>query len=324
MSEHDAQIAAAFDARNLQDFARGGRFTRQAGRIIPFLNPGVIGLQRQAQAWRRYPGRTAVRWILLALLPKVAEWFWAHAHGDEEELREQPDYLRDMFASFKAAPNTWIRIPLGWEAAVGASGVTRMMDLAAGRRDAMGGYAGSAATAILPVDESALVGPFRGLIEARANYDMFRGRQIVPWFEAGKPLDKRAGAQYASRIGHLLQVSTGIDGRYWDHIIEAQAGNLGRTATRLSDTGKPRPLATWLDEATGMVVPSPGTSAKSVQEAMRLISQGGQGASAIGRQLRAARARVYEARSERDRDTAARELRMAARRAIELLSGRQL
>lgn len=326
LPEHEAQLYAAYEARRLMDFAAGGRKTRQLGRYVPFLNAATVGLSRVAGAAATHPGRFLARWIAYVLTPTLLVHLWNARQGDLDELREQPDYLRDMFWNVKLGANTWLRVPRPWEAGVMAGAVERAIDKAQGVKGAFDGYAGQVAKALMPVDESALVGgPLRGLVEAYVNYDTFRERPIVPTHEADLAWELRSGKRFASRLAQVLGNATHIDPRKIDHIISAQLGHVGTLAEHASDIGrKDRPVgrAFGLNDATGLFVQSPGRNSRSVTEYNRMARQYQLGGTASAKALRALLDTTDTAPTEQARDESKARAREMARRLMPSVAAR--
>jgi hypothetical protein len=271
----NASRYAAYHSRGLIDFAVAGSFIRELNRVIPFTNPHVQGLKRAAKAFRspKIAARTMMRWSLYILLPKLFELAWAKWNDEEEELAQQPPYIRDLFMSFKVGDDMWLRIPLGFDFAVYASAVSRAIDAAEGDEHAFEGLGGSIAKSLMPIDASAAAGPFRSIVELIANKDFFRGRHVIPPRDEGKALSLRPGTKYASRLGKFGSsiaeaLGVEIDPRYIDHFVKSQLAELGRGLLSVSDIMREdkdslKPLS--LTRISGLTVRSPGYSARDVQ-----------------------------------------------------------
>lgn len=274
MDDYNAQLYAAYQARDLMDFAVMGHIMRElVNPMIPFSNAAIQGLFRKGRAFNEDPKGFMTRWGLYALLPTISAWAWNRWSNNLDEYRQQPAYIRDLFYNFKVGPNLWLRIPKPFEVGVLASGVERALDKIAGNENAFEGYAGSLARAVLPVDESALAGPFKGIIEAIANYNMFAQRNIVPPDENQLALELR-NTKYASRLGKLLQPVFKVDARKMDFIMREMFGFFGEFATAASDTGRPDKRGVGLKQ-TGLFVESPAFNARDVQWVMSKAAERG-------------------------------------------------
>ena len=288
---------------------------------VIFTSAAWRGLAKTVSTAKDHPGRTAARWSIYIVMPELANYAWNVWHDDDDELFQQPAYLRDLFWNYKVADDLWIRIPKPWELGAMAAGVSRAIHHFRGNKKAFEGWlpsfdpghkdVGSLAKSFAPVDETALIGPFRGLVEVMANYDFFRNRNIVSPWEWGKRVDLRKGTGRASRVGQLLQKAIGVDGRSMDHLIESQFGGLGRLGKRVSDLGREDRPASIGRELVGITARSPAYAARDVQWVLNwaksigasthgdvrklndLLSANFQSKTAKGKDVQAARARRY-------------------------------
>jgi hypothetical protein len=319
MSEYDARLWAAFQARGLLDFAVGGRITKMISRFYPFTNAQVQGIVRLMKAARTDPVKLGMRWGMYVLIPEIISYVWNTVDpDDEEEFQNLPDYQRDMFWNFKVAPDMWLRLPKPWEIGVMASGVTRTIDAARGREDAFAGWWGNMSRSILPLDETAILGPYQAFAEAATNYDLFRDRNIVPAYEQAVPVEDRKGTSRASRLGQLLQKALGIDARKIDHIIEGQFAGLGRIGTSASNLGQPGFGGTdILVRSLGITSISPASWSQDTQKLFTLMDEYGIGATRDVRELYDLFEEWRQLPSGQERDAKAAEIRQKSRLLID-------
>ncbi|MBI4396814.1 MAG: zeta toxin family protein, partial [Elusimicrobia bacterium] len=263
--DYNAHLFAASKARGLMDFAVAGTVMRYVNQLIPFSNAAVQGLARTARAAGDNPGPFMAKWMLYVVLPTIAIYL-LNQRDDKNEYAQQPAYLRDLFFNVKMGPNLWLRIPKSFEIGVLATGVERALDLAMGNKKAFDGYTGSVARSLLPIDEAALTGPFRGIVQVLANYDFFRQKNIIPPDEAKLDLDLRS-TDRGSRLGQALQKVIGVDARNIDFLAREMFGYFGEIAVNLSDTGRPEKRGVGL-HTTGLVANSPAYNARDVQWVM--------------------------------------------------------
>jgi len=296
--EFDASLYAAKQARELIDFAVAGRTMRAVNQLVPFSNAAVQGLRRNVTALQEDHGGFIIRFFIWAVAPTLAARAIAEAAGYDDELREQPAYVRDLFWNFKVADDTWIRIPRNFEVGVLAGGVDRMLDVHQGKAseaEAFHGYVGSVIRSMAPVDESAIVGQYGAFAEAMMNRDLFRQRYMIPPHESEVALDAvdRKGerirsTEYASRFGKAVQgmaeaaglsnTSVGksfFDARKVDYLARNVFGTMGDTAIRaintaFGDDGRKLGL-----RDTGVVVGSPAYQAVSVQRVYDITQSNG-------------------------------------------------
>lgn len=317
--DYNAEKFAAAEARGLMDFAVAGSTVRQLNRYVPFTNAHIQGLRRGIQAIQSNPKAFMLRWSIYVGVPTLINYLWNASQGEKtkNEYLQQPAYLRDMFWNYKVAPDTWLRIPKPFDFGVLASGVERGLDRAAGDEHAFEGYGGSLAKALLPMDETALAGPLRPVVETIANKDLFRGRSIVPPWEEGKALPLRRGTERASRIGKALQSALNVDARKIDYLIHNTAGGAGQAATQLSDVGREdRPVTATdaLNTATGLFVHSPVYTSRDVQFVLSQAKMRGQEQSQPVQQLQDLLRRYYAAENDDERAERAERVREYARR----------
>jgi len=221
--------------------------------------------------------------------------------------------------------DVWLRIPKPYELGVLAAAAERMIAQARGDKNAWDGYAGDVAKALSPVDEGAIAGPFKGLVEAMVNYDFFRGGNIIPTYEQNRDVALRKGAARGSRIGQALSALVGgvggkdakLDPRIVDHLIRSQFGGLGGLATGVSDIGRadrPGDATRYLSMLTGIVTGPPAFAAKDVQAAFRLSKSLGMENAAPVRALSSILTRYYRTEDPTQRRVLAARLRDYARR----------
>lgn len=261
--DYNANLFAASKARGLMDFAIAGSLTRMINQLVPFTSAGVQGLSRTFKAASDNPAKFAGLWSLYMILPVLATYLYNYANGDIDEYRQQPAYLRDMFYNFKLGPDLWLRIPKSFEIGVLSTGIERALDHSMGNKNAFDGYGGSVARGFLPVDETALAGPYKAAMEVMANYDFFRQKHIIPVHEEKKDLDLRDTSR-ASRLGQTLQKVIGVDARNIDFLMREMFGYAGSIASDLSDVGRKDRKGIGLSQ-TGIVVGSPAYASQDVQ-----------------------------------------------------------
>ena len=312
---HNARLYAAFEARNLLDYAVVGEWVQTINRLVPFTNAAYRGVMKAAEVAGENPKGFFGKMLVSTLPLSLLQMLWNGADDEtEEEYMQQPAYLRDLFWNFKMGENTWVRIPKPFELGLIASGFERAFAAADGHENAFDGYGGSVARAMVPVDEQALAGPFRSIVEGMVNYDLFRDRYIVPPYENDLRLDLRS-TDRGSRIGQLLQSMSNIDSRKIDHFIKSQFGGVGRIALNVSDIGREdRDMYQPLRSASGVVVTSPASASMDVQYVKMQAKERGKVNSPVLRPLRYATDKYYDAKTQAEKDRWARKMREIAAR----------
>lgn len=271
-----------------------------------------------------------MRWMMYAVAPSLAVYALNAAGGEdhEEEYRQLPAYLRDYFWNIKLG-GQWIRIPKPFELGVAASGVERAINAARGKEGAFDDYFtdgdgvrgilnGSVAKALLPLDETGIVGPLRGTVEALANYEFFYGAHIVPVYEEDKDLALREGNKRASPIGKLIEKIAGIDARLGDHLVRSHFAGLGKLAMDATSAATARGRErmtpqTWLNHI-GIFAGSPVYSSVDVQKSMELAKRLGKTNTSAVRGLNKRLKAYYEAKDVESRDAAAQATRAYAKK----------
>ena len=308
--EYNASLYAAAAARGITDYARAGTVVREINKYLIFTNAAVQALARSYRGIRSDPTGFLMRWTAYVLSIEATVILWNLRMGAQEEWEQFPAYLKDSFWSYKIGPDLWLRVPKPWEMGVTASIGTRAYAGLQGDENAFEGFARSVLNAMAPVDESAVAGPARVIAEPIANYDFFRERRMVPWWEEGLDLELRTGTEYASNIGQLLQEAFRVDARKIDHIIN-QFGGIGRSITAASNVvGRGLPeRRRLLQEVTGLSIRGPAVGARDVAWVNEWAKRRGMQQSQEVRQLRAMVEHTYAAEEPAEVERRAAELR---------------
>jgi 2'-5' RNA ligase len=94
MPKGEARRMAAFEARDRQDFAKGGAITKSARRLFPFWNAALQGTVRTKQVFQKHPVRTTLQglaWITIPTMTLLA-YNW-----DDDDYWARPEWERDLF-----------------------------------------------------------------------------------------------------------------------------------------------------------------------------------------------------------------------------------
>jgi hypothetical protein len=245
LSDWDASIAAAYEARDLMDFAIMGKQTRPLNALLPiFLGPAIQGKERLYRAFKENPRRTTANILMYSVLPKAI--FVAMAYSSIEDDDEWwswyttlPAHEKDFFYHFVVGGQK-ISIPIGFEISLPAAITGRAMEgfLTGDWDRATDGLYKSAWDSIMPIRGAAdLVGPALLPLELTANFSGFHLSRIVPWYDEGKYVPKREGAKRASTLGKVAQAMSGdmIDPRYVDYAFKRLFSDWGRLTLGVSD-----------------------------------------------------------------------------------------
>lgn len=280
LDDYNAGLYAAYQARDLMDFAVAGHTVRQLNRIIPFFNAGIQGLRRSGKAVKEDPTGFAVRTALYTVLPSILFRQLITAMGDDEEYEELPAYQRDMFWNFKTpfTGNVWISIPKPFEQGMISSTIDRAYSQAAGSETAWDGFGGSVAKSLTPFDESSLLGGAKPFYEVAANYNYFRDTNIVPAWEEGKLMELRKGTAKASRVGKgvtwgLKQAGMEVDPRKVDHLLTGYGTYMADWGLSLGDLGVEDSRFRFGPSKTGFAKDVPINNAVSVNAVYKLATE---------------------------------------------------
>jgi len=236
LSDLDARMKAALEARDLQDFSVAGTLTRALNSYIPFTSAAVRGVARAVESAVENPARFAARWALYVASVELAHYAWNHSTGAADEERKLTAYRRDFFWNYRLGDWGWLSIPKPYELGVMGSGLSRLLDKARGVPDAFDGYAGSFWQASSPLSPGDLMGPLQPIVSVMSNYNFDRQKPIVPDWEVKIPPGRRLGERmHSSKVGQLLGKWLGVDARYIDTFIRTQLGGLGTLAIRATE-----------------------------------------------------------------------------------------
>lgn len=276
--EYNAQLFAHGQSRDLLDFARGGKFARVINRFIPFTNAQIQGVARTMTGAHENPGRFVANWIKYAVTPTMVNYAWNRSQGDEvfQEYLQLPSYLRRTFYNFKVG-DMWVRVPKPYEIGATASLLEHTIDTS------LRGTWGKEKQVEEHIETLKFFSPFNAdqltggavapLVESITNYDSFKNKAIVPYWEANLNLVEREGTKNASRLGQALQGVFKVDARMIDHHIESLTSDFGRAAMSASDIGRTDRVAQspskWINYGTGLTTDSPSMNAVDVQWVLR-------------------------------------------------------
>ena len=245
MDEYNAGLYAAYQSRDLLDFAVGGKYIKALNNLIPFLNAGVQGVSRGIKGAYENPTQFLIKTTIFTVLPTIIMKGLVHAMGDDDDYDELSPWQRDFFWNFKIPIyDGWISIPKPFENGMIASLTDRMIDYGRGRNNAMDGYSGSLLKSLVPVDESSWLGFIKPIVEIVENRDSFRDTNIIPTWDVDRIRGERESDKNASRIGKLVSdaiftiSSADINPNNIDHFIKGYGTYFGKTALQLSNIGR--------------------------------------------------------------------------------------
>ncbi len=263
---NDARTYAAFQARDLMDFAQHGEIMYYINQVILFSGASVQGVLRMVKTMRENPIAFAVKTFIGISLPAMLMLALSRMFGYEDDYDEEPPHMRDMYYSFKTpftGKMNWIRIPKPFEVGILGSGIERIANYygLVGKANpyAFDGYLKNMTRAWLPVvglpvfyrdfNELLFISAIKPLVEVKTNWTTFKDISIVPGWEIDQHVSLREGAARASELGKLAsnnplsRVLFGeTDPRYADHLIQGYFGYFGRLAQDVGQAIAGQPL----------------------------------------------------------------------------------
>jgi len=280
LNDHEARLYAAYQAKDLMDFTRGGDTIRALNRIMPFLNAKVQGLSRAKKAIKENPTGFIFKQGVYMAVPTIIAAFIRSQMGDDDEYEELPAYQKDLFWNFKTpfTGEAWICLPKPHELGLPSSFLDRTISLGNGYEDAFDGFGGSASKTISVMDETSILGGLKPLVEVMSNKDYFRDKMIIPAWEQDLMMEKRKGTKYASNIGK--GISAGLEKSGWktdprnvDHLLKGYGTYFADWAMAISDIGEKDSRNKFGISKTGFAKDQAISNSKSVMEATELAKE---------------------------------------------------
>lgn len=314
MDDYNASLYAAYQSRDLLDFAVAGSWMRIINQLVPFSNAAVQGLVKTVKSAQTNPGGFAIRFTLNAVLPAILLRMLVSYMGKDDEYENFPAYRRDLYYNVPLGPDLWLTMPKPFELGVLSSGVERAVSkYALGQDKALEGYAGSLAKTVMPIDESALGGGYKPIIEVLTNYDFFRDKNIIPPEDVALDLELRDTGK-ASRLGKGIQEVVGMDARNADYLIKSMGSYFGNTALQLSDIGREDTRYPFNWAVSGMLKGDPLYDSNDVQYVMDFVKHRGvHWSDPLYMQLNQLISTYYEAENAEERSEIAKTAREMAR-----------
>lgn len=225
---------AAFQSRDLMDFARMGNSIKQANRITAFLNANIQGKDRIARAFIKHPVRSTIRAVTGITLPTIGFYLYNKFQANDkqkETLREAPQWMRDTFF-LVAVPGTDVvaRIPKPFDLAPIFSNIPdnimRWMD----DNDPQAWDEFSKSQAIEMLNIPYMLTALTPILENMTNYDFFTKGPIVPRRDQGAAPEDQFGnntSLVARELGEIFKYSP----YKIDNLISGFGATMGRHAT---------------------------------------------------------------------------------------------
>lgn len=271
LSEFDAMIEAASQARDILDFGRHGSGTDFIRRLIPFMNAQIQGLSkgyrtaieplaravmgdtlsRQDEAALKNAGLTLFKTIAVGGGAGYMYSLWAQQHRAYQDANEE---LRATHLIIPGGaygkPGTILVVPKPFELALGFN-LGEMIGLGVGAGDPRwAAMARAGAYEVLaPPNVAESITAVKTPIELKLNKSLFTGRDIVPQKMQAYPADQQVLDNTSSLAKNIAEMLNSVNRKLgkepsWspikiDYAIGAQFSLWGRDAMALSSTVDP-------------------------------------------------------------------------------------
>lgn len=249
---------AAFESRNLLDFARSGAKMKAWNGMMPFFNAQVQGIVRMGEAFKKNPIGTTVKAFTWLTVPTAILY---SINRNDPEYWDRPQWERDLFWLFPfgkddAGKTRFLRIPKPFEwGAVFATLPERIFGWIDNRDpkafDELGQRIAGSFTP-LPTGN-----PLFSILEVMAGeqgYSFWRGKKIVPESQKQLPpelqFDDRTSLS-AKKLGRALRVSP----KKIDYLVYGMGGGL---ANQTVHYGLDSILSLATGDETAALKPIPG------------------------------------------------------------------
>lgn len=242
MPAGEARRLAAFEARDRQDFAKGGAKTKIVRHMAAFWNAALQGNVKLAQTFKERPVRTLMQGFAFVTIPKLLE---QAVNWEDKDYWDRPQWERDLFFLIPAGKDEnnhtrFIRIPTPFEVGVIFGTLPGRIIQYAKQSDpkALTGYFKTLlqSTVPNPMPQGAQM-IFEDFLSGKQGWDVYRGRPIVPDSLADQPPEMQWTEQtttLARNIGELI----GYSPMKIDHMIGQTIGGLGKVLTGQQVPGK--------------------------------------------------------------------------------------
>ncbi len=239
MPPGEARRAAAYEARDRQDFSKGGAKTKVLRHLTPFWNATVQANVTLASAFKNRPMRTMLQGLAYITSIKMVEQAF---NWNDEDYWSRPQWERDLFFMIPAGKDAqghteFVRLPTPFVpglifGTVPGRFMQWIKEQEKGHKTGPGTLWSEAyLDNLIPNPMPQFMKPVvETMLTGAQGYDMFRGRTIVPDSLADLPEEMQWTEQTslsAKNLGNLL----GISPMKIDHVIRTSTGGVGRQIT---------------------------------------------------------------------------------------------
>lgn len=226
-------VSAAFESRDLMDFARGGRGSRHLNNVVVFANASIQGFDKFFRTfdfrkpYRKESMKALARLFLCGMLPAL---LLAGIHSGDDWWEELPDWQKETNWILGKVGNTIIRIPKGQD--IGLRFFSNLIEKAMDRsKHKAGDYFRPVWDSLPDMIPTALL----PIIEATANHSYFTGAPVVPKYQEKLPAYLQFGnetSSFAKFVGKVI----GVSPRKVEHVLFGYTGNMGKGLLGVYDT----------------------------------------------------------------------------------------
>jgi hypothetical protein len=231
MPEGEARRLAAFEARDRQDFAKGGAKTKIVRHVAAFWNAQLQANVRLAQAFKERPAQTMLKGLAFITIPKLLE---QALNWDDEDYWDRPQWERDLFflipiGKDDAGHTKFLRLPTPFELGIIFGTVPGRFLQWAKTNDP-----GSVKDLPQVILKQAVPNPTPQTLMTAfelmpdQGYSVFRDREIIPDSMKDMPSDLQWTEQ-TSTLAKELGKRLGVSPMKIDYAIESSTGGIGKT-----------------------------------------------------------------------------------------------
>jgi hypothetical protein len=225
---------AAFESRDLMDFARSGNALREANKVVTFLNANVQGKDKLIRSFKSNPSRFIIKSITGVTLPAIGSYLAMQYLANEkqkETWQNAPGWLKESFF-FVPIPGTDVvaRIPKPFDLApLYASPVESLLDhLYQNDPATLEEFAKGTAVSLTKVPY--MLTGVAPLIENWANKSFFTEAPIVPMRDQDLLPEEQYGVS-TSLTARTIGKYTNYSPYKVDNLIRGYGAGLGKYAT---------------------------------------------------------------------------------------------
>lgn len=277
----DRKEAAYISRDSTIDFARGGKYTKKASQIIPFLNANVQGLVSMTEKFKKNPIGMSIKAITSLTLPSIAlSYYYTNLADDEDKKRyaEIPTWQKNLFWNMKVG-NEWVTIPKPF--AYGAVFATLPQAITEGITSEKDVDWSKQASNI--IDNFNVIGdissmiplPAKIMLELQANKSFYTGQDIIPTYLLNIDPEEQytdKTSEFAKSVGELTS-AVGLSPLEIEHVITSAGAGVMRdfltTFDAVVKNNAPAKEKGEIPVARGIIAREPiGYNSKSVQDFM--------------------------------------------------------